>query len=91
VAARLGGERAGPQGAASDVNHPWLSVEVKHRAQLPEWLLDAMEQAVRNCPEADKLPILVLHEQGQRYGQSLVVMRLDAFCEWFASWEEVRG
>jgi len=91
VARRLGGERAGPQGAASDVNHPWLSVEVKHRQGLPEWLKDAMEQAARNCTDADRLPIVVLHESGQRYGQSLVMMRLDDFCEWFANWEEVNG
>jgi hypothetical protein len=47
IAKRLGGRRVPVTGRAGqpDIAHPWLSIEVKHRRRLPQWLTMAMEQA----------------------------------------------
>ena len=79
IAALLGGQRApitGRRGA--DVAHPQLAIEVKHRKALPQWLQDSIAQAVA-CAEAGQLPIVVLHEAGQRHGNDLAIMRLSDF------------
>ncbi len=78
VAKLLGGERTGCNGESRrDVEHPVWSVEVKHRKALPAWLHDAMLQAII---EADgRTPVVVLHEKGQRYADSYVVMSLKDF------------
>jgi hypothetical protein len=78
IAAITGGTRVGNQGrhvGAEDVAHDRLSLECKHRAALPTWLHEAMRQAERNAPTG-KLAVAVLHESGQRYDDSLVVIRL---------------
>ena len=86
VAARLGGRRVpitGRQrGDVPDVQHDWLSVEVKHRSKLPAWLHDAMSQAVAAQREG-QLPVVVLHEAGQRHGDDFVCVRLCDFAQWF--------
>jgi len=83
IAARLGGVRVGCTGEATpDVVSDWLSCEVKTRKRLPGWLQDAMRQAVANAKEGT-LPLVVLHEVGQRHDSDLVVMRLAAFVAWF--------
>ncbi|MCS7256455.1 MAG: hypothetical protein RMJ05_11840 [Thermomicrobium sp.] len=84
VARRLGGQRVPVSGRAGqpDVAHPWLSIEVKHRRKLPQWLTTALEQAER-AARPDQLPIVVLHQHGQRYRESLVVLRLADFEAWF--------
>lgn len=87
VAVRLGGQRVpitGRQrGSAPDIMHDWLGIEVKHRKTLPAWLHDAMAQAVACSDGGDKLPIVVLHESGQRHDDDYVVVRLKDFQEWF--------
>ncbi len=76
IARLLGGVRSGPTGVAqADVVTPALVVEVKHRQRLPQWLLEAVAQARAVAPPG-KLPVVVLHQQRQRYTESLVVMRL---------------
>ena len=65
-----------------DVETPNFTIEVKHRKQLPQWIEEAMRQAVRNATP-DKLPLLVLHERGRHHGNDLVVVRLSDFQEWF--------
>ncbi len=86
IAALLGGARVpatGRQrGDAPDLRHRWLSVEVKDRATLPAWLLDALAQAEASAAP-HQLPIAVLHEAGQRHDRALVVLRLADFVEWF--------
>ena len=78
VAEILGGERTGCNGdSRRDVEHPVWSVEVKHRKTLPGWLHSAMGQA-RSEAEG-RTPIVVLHEEGQQYGSSYVVMALSDF------------
>jgi len=91
VAAALGGKRTGHLGGA-DVDAGWLSVEVKHRASIPAWLVGAMEQAERNAGvDADgvtrQLPIVVIHQHGGRHVDDLVVLRLGDFTEWFGEAE----
>ena len=84
IAALLGGQRlpVSGRGDRPDVQHPWLAVEVKHRRTLPQWLLDALRQA-EQAATPEQLPVVVLHQRGQRYADSLVVVRLKAFREWF--------
>jgi hypothetical protein len=88
TAAILGGKRVPVSGRGRgdvpDVEHPWLSIEVKHRKVLPNWLHNAMSQA-RASAKDGQLPIAVLHEAGQRHANSLVVVRLSEFIEWFGS------
>lgn len=79
IARRVGGLRLPASGLeAPDVIAPGLSVEVKDRNRLPAWLKDAMVQAERQAP-LGSLPIVVLHEAGQRYDDALVVLRLRSF------------
>ena len=87
IAARLGGKRLGATGrAGADVVNDWLAVEVKHRKRLPAWLRDALDQARTGAGE--RLPVVVLHEAGQRHADDLVVLRLADFEDWFG---DVRG
>lgn len=89
VAARIGGRRTAAQGlgqAAPDCESAWLSVEVKHRKELPAWLTGAIAQARANATPG-KLPMVLLHEAGRRYDDSLVVMQLSEFLEWFVGAE----
>lgn len=82
IAKRLGCTRhpVNGRGDEPDLSNTWLAVEAKHRAHLPDWLHSAMGQAERNAGE--RLPVVILHQAGQRYDQSYVVMRLEDFAEW---------
>lgn len=83
IARLLHGERTGNTGAATeDVAHAWLSVEVKHRRVLPAWLHDALQQAQRNAP-AERLPLVVLHQHGERATNDVVCVRLRDWLDWF--------
>jgi len=87
VARRLNGRRQGATGrTGADVVSDWLSVEVKHRKRLPEWLKTALDQARTGAGE--RLALAILHEAGQRHSDDLVLMRLADFQEWFG---EVTG
>jgi len=89
VARRVGGVRLSNHALGlrtPDVETAWLSVEVKHRKALPAWLLGALRQATTNATDG-KLPMAVLHQLGQRYDDSLVVLRLSDFVEWFGGEE----
>ena len=86
VAAMIGGKRVpitGRQrGDVPDIQHPWLSPEIKHRQTLPAWIHDAISQAIA-AAKSDQLPIVVLHEKGKRHTSDLVVMQLGDFQDWF--------
>jgi len=86
VAKLLGGRRIPCTGsAAPDVLvGDWLAVECKYRTKLPVWLSGALSQ-VEGCAGGGRLPIVVLFERGRRTGDSLVLMRLSALEDWFAS------
>jgi len=87
----LGGERVGPTGrATADVITDWAAVEVKHRKKLPMWIQKAVDQAVAAAGPR-RLPLTVLHEKGQRYTESLVVMRLGDFADWFGDVDLARA
>jgi hypothetical protein len=59
-----------------------FAVEVKTRKTLPAWLVSAMAQAVRNAGDG-RLPLVVLHEAGDKHDGDLVTLRLGDFQEWF--------
>lgn len=84
IAALLGARRVPItgriRGSAPDAEHPTLSIEIKHRAELPAWLHDAMAQAEASA-RAGQTPIAVLHEARMRYSDSFVVVRLSKFEE----------
>ena len=86
IASILGGERvpvSGRQrGSAPDIDHEWLSLEVKHRKSLPAWMHDAMRQAEAS-KRGDQLPAVILHQKQMQYGDSFVLVRLGDFVEWF--------
>ena len=86
VAGILGGQRvpvSGRQrGDQPDIQHPWLSLEVKHRKTLPAWLADAMQQAEASR-RGDQLALVVLHQERQAIGDSYAVVRLQDFQDWF--------
>ncbi len=86
IAALLGGRRVPVSGRgrgdAPDIDHPWLALEIKDRATLPAWLLDALDQAERSATPA-QLPAAVLHRAGDRHDHALVVLRLADFVAWF--------
>lgn len=85
VAKLLGGVRAGCTGKqnADVLVGDWLAVECKYRTKLPVWLSGALGQ-VEKCA-GGRLPIVVLFERGRRTSDSLVLMRLSAFEDWFGS------
>jgi hypothetical protein len=78
-AKRLGGKRVGPSGTSTaDVVNEYLSVECKMRTSLPAWLKAAMQQSV-DASATSQLPIVILHELGQRHDGDLVMLRLKDF------------
>ena len=87
IAKLLGGQRVpitGRQrGDVPDIAHPWLALEVKHRkTAVPKWIINAMEQA-EACNPGDKLPMAVIHRQGDRYLDALCVVRLKDFLDFY--------
>ena len=88
IAQRVGGKRVPvsgrARGDAPDVEHPRLAIEVKHRQKLPEWLLDALAQAEKSAI-LDQIPVVILHEAGQRYDESLCLIRLKKLMELLGS------
>jgi hypothetical protein len=84
IAELLGGRRVPvsgrTRGDAPDVAHERFSIEVKSRKTLPAWLLDALAQA-RAATKDGRVPVAVLHQDGQQYRDALVVMRLADFVE----------
>ena len=85
LAKRLGGKRVpvnSTDGVKCDVSTPVLSVEVKERQSLPDWLTCSVTQAENNC-EVGKLPVVILHLKGQRHDNDLLVIELKHFEEWY--------
>lgn len=86
IAARLGGRRVpvpGRQrGETPDIEHDWLSLEVKQRRALPAYLHDGMRQA-QASRKPGQLPMVVLHQAGRRYDDAYVCLCLKDFVEWF--------
>lgn len=76
----LGGQRVPitgrSRGSAPDIEHESLSIEVKHRKSLPDWIKDAMDQAEKSNSSGKKLPIVILHEKHMKFDNSFVMVRL---------------
>ena len=78
VAEELGGEVVpGPDGEQR-IEHPTLAIEVESREELPQWVEEALERAEASVLPG-QLPVAVLHRDGDRYADGLVVMRLHRF------------
>lgn len=82
VARRFGSQRTGPAGRnLPDIITGDLSIEVKTRKALPAWLHEALAQAERNA-QPETLPVVVLHQVGDRYDDDVVVMSMKSFTQW---------
>ena len=82
VAKYIGGERVpitGRQrGDAPDIKHNWLSVEVKYRKKLPDWIKDALSQA-KASQIRQQLPVVIMCEKGEETGKCWIMCELGEF------------
>ena len=62
-------------GTKRDLIHPVLSINVKHRRQLPRFLIRSMAQAESGAP-TDRIPCVVMHQESMHHEHNLVVLRL---------------
>lgn len=68
----------------SDLVYPGYSIEVKHSKRPTYTLLtSAVQQAITNKTHPNDIPLAVIHKAGEEYKNSLVVMRLSDFSEFF--------
>ena len=86
LAEMVGGQRVPvsgrTRGDVPDIAHPWLSIEAKSWSVMPERVVDALRQA-EAANTGSKLPVALIHGNGERYDRALVVMRLGDFLAWF--------
>ena len=74
----LGCTRSGPTGitgpdcSCGDIP---ISVQVKHRENIPVWFSDMVSQTVGQA-DPGKLPLLVLHALGKSINESYTIVRL---------------
>jgi hypothetical protein len=71
------------RGDVPDIEHRWLSIEAKSWSAMPERVLDALRQAEAANVTGRKLPVALIHGNGERYERALVVLRLGDFMDWF--------
>ena len=86
IAHMLGLPRVGNSGRNTpDAASDHLIAEVKHgkRYRLAGWLHVELTKA-RSKAGAGRLGIVVIHEPGQVYGDSVVCMRLQDYADWYA-------
>ena len=80
-----GGERTGPQGRhlpdGTEATYP-LSLEVKHRENIPQWLIDAVDQSETEAYTNGFLPVVILHPKGWGYTDSIVLCRYGKLLKW---------
>lgn len=72
-------------GGKNDVTGvPGWSIEIKHLTR-PSYgaMADAARQAEANRDEPNDIPVAVIHKNGDAYKDSLVVMRLEVFADFF--------
>ena len=87
IARMLGLVRVGNTGrntpdAAADGAH--LVAEIKHgrRYRLARWLHDELSKA-RTKAGPGRIGVVVIHEPGQAYRDSVLVMRLQDYADWY--------
>lgn len=87
LAEYVGGRRVPVSGRARgdvpDIAHPWLSIEAKSWSAMPERVVAALRQAEAANTTGAKLPVALIHGNGERYDRALVVIRLSDFMQWF--------
>jgi hypothetical protein len=66
------------RGSAPDVEHNWLAVECKYRQSIPEWLKDAMRQAVASAMPR-QMPVVILGEKGKDINDAFFIVRARDF------------
>lgn len=82
--------RVGPTGLdLPDSFSHCLAVESKSKGTVPDWLLEAMQQSEDNAERLalkqgeglphQRLPIVVVHQDGDTYLHDLVIVRMDEF------------
>jgi len=80
IAKYIGGERVPvsgrARGYAPDIEHDFLSVEVKYRAKIPAWIHDAMNQAEASRTD-EKVSCVIVCEKWQSAGDSYIFFRLE--------------
>lgn len=76
------GDRGGKPDSPDELKG-W-SIEIKHRKR-PHWadIIDAVAQAETNALDPNDIPVAVIHGERMQYKDSLVVMRLEKFSEFF--------
>lgn len=83
-AKRRGADFRGEHSGKSDLIYPGWSVEIKHSKRPTYGLMtSAVSQAETNRDRPDDIPVAVIHRTGDDYGDSLVVMRLEQFAQFF--------
>lgn len=84
VAKDFCGVRLGPVGKTlCDVISSRFAIEVKERADYPNWLYEALGQAMIAGEKTRRIPLVVLHLKGGRYEDDMVVMRSGDFRQLF--------
>jgi hypothetical protein len=81
---RRGSDFRGDNAGKSDLIFPGWSVEIKH-SKRPTFglMLGAVEQAITNKEKENDIPVAVIHKEGTEYKDSLVVMKLSDFSDFF--------
>lgn len=72
----LSGRNSG-NGTSSDVLHPDLYIEVKHRQRIP--FQKVFHETVKKGREENKIPVLILHQKSSR--ENIVMMADDDFAD----------
>ena len=80
IARIMGGKRIGTM-CGEDVEHPIFSIEVKSRQRFAP--LAWLKQARGHCPP-NKTPLVIIHERGKQYINSVVLIDL-------ADWIDLHG
>ena len=80
IAKYIGGTRnpitGRARGDAADIEHAWLSVEVKYRQKLPEWIKDALRQAQASA-RGNQTPVVIIIEKGMEVGRAWALFELE--------------
>jgi len=87
-AKRRGADFGDAQGGKNDVLAEGWSIEVKH-SKRPTFglMVDAVAQAEAAMQKPQDIPIAVIHKKGIPYKDSLVIMRLEMFRDFFINEE----
>jgi len=83
-AKRRGADYGDKNGGKNDILTSGWSIEVKH-SRRPTWglMTGAVAQAENNRDQPGDIPVAVIHPEGARYEDSLVVMSLREFSRYF--------